>query len=280
MYQTFGEAVKAYRAEHGVSMDRLSELSGVSKAYISMLERGTDYRTGKKISPTISTLRKLARGMGTTLDEFISMVPDADVSLQEEDELLTSFSLLEDVSEEARGIAYAFDRADDKSKSIVRVALTDYISNEPQKPQKPAPTPKPKVKRRKDGFVEIEIFEDQLPAAGYGSYFDTPRSHTEQYPAQLVPPGATFGVPVSGNSMEPKIANHSTVFIQSTPRVNPNEIGLFSLNGEPYIKKLIVDAAKREVRLHSLNPDYSDIVVHEFDDLRTFGRVVGSYSIQ
>ena len=79
--------------------------------------------------------------------------------------------------------------------------------------------------------------------------------------------------------MEPKFKNGATVFVQSAPRVENGEVGLFSLNGAPYIKQLVVDDARHEVRLHSLNPAYDDIAVGEFDDLRTFGRVLGSYPV-
>ena len=79
--------------------------------------------------------------------------------------------------------------------------------------------------------------------------------------------------------MEPEFKNGATVFVQSAPRVENGEVGLFSLNGEPYIKQLVVDEARHEVRLHSLNPAYQDIEIHEGDYLYTFGRVLGSYSV-
>ena len=137
----------------------------------------------------------------------------------------------------------------------------------------------PEIKQRSDGFCEITVYEDQLPAAGPSSYFDAPRSHIEQYPRGVIPHGATFAVPIAGNSMEPKFKNGATVFVQSAPRVENGEVGLFSLNGEPYIKQLVVDEARHEVRLHSLNPAYPDIEVHEGDYLYTFGRVLGSYPV-
>lgn len=36
---TLGDVISKYRAEHGISMDKFAELSGISKAYISILER-------------------------------------------------------------------------------------------------------------------------------------------------------------------------------------------------------------------------------------------------
>ena len=36
---TLGDVIYKYRSQHGLSMDKFSELSGISKGYISMLEK-------------------------------------------------------------------------------------------------------------------------------------------------------------------------------------------------------------------------------------------------
>ena len=193
-----------------------------------------------------------------------------------------------DLSLRGARVGYLYDRADERDRKLVDTVLEPY-ENQIQIPAQAIPIKKtpapaqglayPKIKHRSDGFCEITVYEDQLPAAGPSSYFDAPRSHIEQYPQGIVPQGATFAVPIAGNSMEPKFKNGATVFVQSAPRVENGEVGLFSLNGEPYIKQLVVDEARHEVRLHSLNPAYQDIEIHEGDYLYTFGRVLGSYSV-
>lgn len=192
------------------------------------------------------------------------------------------------LSDRAFRVGCMYDIATPRDKKFVDLTLEPY-ENQIQIPAqaipiKKTPTPVqglayPKIKQRSDGFCEITVYEDQLPAAGPSSYFDAPRSHIEQYPQGIIPQGATFAVPIAGNSMEPKFKNGATVFVQSAPRVENGEVGLFSLNGEPYIKQLVVDEARHEVRLHSLNPAYQDIEIHEGDYLYTFGRVLGSYSV-
>ena len=191
------------------------------------------------------------------------------------------------ISDRALRVGYMYDIAAPRDRKFVDLTLEPYedqvtVPTRDTFIKKKAPVREvtlPKVKRRADGFGEITVYEDQLPAAGPSSYFDAPRGHTEQYPLELIPQGTTFAVPIAGNSMEPKFKNGATVFVQSAPRVENGEVGLFSLNGAPYIKQLVVDDARHEVRLHSLNPDYDDIAVGEYDDLRTFGRVLGSYSL-
>ena len=63
------------------------------------------------------------------------------------------------------------------------------------------------------------------------------------------------------------------VFVQRQDEsVRVGEIGVFSLNGEGYMKRL----GRQE--LESLNPKYPPIPIREFDDLRCFGRVLGKVS--
>lgn len=69
-----GEVVYNYRKRTGTTMQALAERSGVSKAYISMLEKDINPATGKAITPGLDTLYKLAEGMGITIDDLLDMV--------------------------------------------------------------------------------------------------------------------------------------------------------------------------------------------------------------
>ena len=68
-----GEVISKYRTEHQMSMDKFSELSGISKAYISMLEKNRTQR-GDEPSPSIDTYRNVAKAIGMDVDELIRMV--------------------------------------------------------------------------------------------------------------------------------------------------------------------------------------------------------------
>ena len=54
-----------------------------------------------------------------------------------------------------------------------------------------------------------------------------------------------------------------------TVELAAGEIGLFVVNGDGYIKEWAED------RLHSLNPQYPDIPLHEEDAFRCVGRILG-----
>ena len=147
------------------------------------------------------------------------------------------------------------------------------VSSKPPQDTKPKTIPVPTVRRRQ-GFTEVTVF-DQPAAAGLGNPVDIPPSHTEQYPSDYVPPKTNFGVLISGTSMEPKIPDGSTVFVQATPALDNGEIGIFVLDGKSYCKRLKKD--EETVALHSINPQFEDIDIPPFSELRTLGRVLGGY---
>lgn len=72
---TLGNIINTYRSEHDISMGDFARISGLSKSYVSMLERGTDQR-GNPISPTITTINKVAQAIGKTFDDVFSMLDE------------------------------------------------------------------------------------------------------------------------------------------------------------------------------------------------------------
>lgn len=78
---TLGEVIAAYRKEHGLSMDKFSELSGISKGYVSMLERNRTQR-GDEPSPSFEMYRNVARAIGIEVGELLRRV-DSRLSLSD-----------------------------------------------------------------------------------------------------------------------------------------------------------------------------------------------------
>ena len=69
-----GEFVFQYRKEHGLSMQSFGDLCGLSRAYISILEKGINPTTGKPFIPTIETLKKIADCTNSNLDNLLTML--------------------------------------------------------------------------------------------------------------------------------------------------------------------------------------------------------------
>lgn len=83
---TLGEIIKNYRSEHLLSMDAFSEKSGISKAYISLLEKNKHPKTGKAIAPSIQCIKQAADGMNIDFNELFSML-DGNVTLNDGDSI-------------------------------------------------------------------------------------------------------------------------------------------------------------------------------------------------
>ena len=89
----------------------------------------------------------------------------------------------------------------------------------------------------------------------------------------ILPEDTTFGVRISGDSMEPEFHDGQIAWVLQQESVANGEIGIFALNGEAYIKKLQNDTDG--IFLISLNEKYSPIKVSENDRLDIFGKVLG-----
>lgn len=66
-----GEIIYNYRQKNHVSMEEFAKLAGLSKPYISMLEKNRNSRTGKPIVPSVLTLKKVARVLNMTFDQLL-----------------------------------------------------------------------------------------------------------------------------------------------------------------------------------------------------------------
>ena len=69
--------------------------------------------------------------------------------------------------------------------------------------------------------------------------------------------------------MEPKYRDGDVLLVEECDAVEYGELGIFMLDGDGYFKKYGGD------RLISLNPEYSDILLKNFDEISCCGRVVG-----
>lgn len=110
---TLGDFIKKYRTEHSMSMDKFSELSGISKSYISLLERNQHPITGKTIAPSIKCIRQVADCVHIDFNTLFSML-DGNVSLAA-DPVSSDFS----VSPLEKDLITAFRKADDLDRQMV-----------------------------------------------------------------------------------------------------------------------------------------------------------------
>lgn len=275
---SYGKRIKEARKAAGLTQEQLANMVGLSKSTIACYELG-------KRNTNAWTVAKIA----SALNVDVSYIFQDDSNNQD---------FWSDLDENSLRVAHAYSSLDDLGKELIDFAIQHETARivppakEPpaqESPEKKAPAERPvlpapksaprrKQEVREDGFVELKVFTTQLPAAGVGDYFDdNPSSRIEQYPAEIVPPLADYGVGISGDSMEPRFPNGATAFIENTQDISIGDIGLFSVDGAPLIKQLLIDEEAHVIRLHSLNPERSDVIVSGEQTLVPFGRVLGCY---
>ena len=66
-----GEIIKNYRIDNKLTMQEFADKTKLSKAYISMIEKGYHPQNNKPITPSITTLSKIASGMNISLNDFL-----------------------------------------------------------------------------------------------------------------------------------------------------------------------------------------------------------------
>lgn len=76
-----GDVVKKYREDRKMTMQEFADASGLSKGYISMLEKNRHPQSKRKLSPSLGTYKKVADAMCISLDDLISMI-DEDSSVK------------------------------------------------------------------------------------------------------------------------------------------------------------------------------------------------------
>lgn len=129
--------------------------------------------------------------------------------------------------------------------------------------------------REEKGWITYINLYDLAVSAGTGEPLgDTDYKTRIEIPTEQVPENAHCCLRVNGDSMEPAYKDGDIVFVQRQDEpVREGEIGVFSLNGEGYMKRL------GDKELESLNPKYPAIPIRQYDDLRCFGRVLGKLSM-
>ncbi len=156
-----------------------------------------------------------------------------------------------------------------------------YLESQPAYRRRPAPA---------GSMVEMDV--STLPAsAGFGEALDNNLFERRLFPASSVPAGAGFAVRVSGDSMEPVLRDGQYAWVEECARLNPGEVGLFTVDGEGFIK--VYDEREPEedeaenftdsegVRhlqpvLVSCNEAYAPKAIASGTDFRIIGRVLNA----
>lgn len=116
---------------------------------------------------------------------------------------------------------------------------------------------------------ERKVFYSTV-SAGTGLFLDG--EDYEILSSPDIPEAATFGVHVSGDSMEPRYHDEELIWIEQTEMLEDGEFGIFYLDGNAYVKKF--QNNRLGTYLVSLNKKYKPIPITENSSFKIFGRVL------
>ena len=133
-------------------------------------------------------------------------------------------------------------------------------------------SPEEEIKKTKTIIIPMYLTG---ASAGTGNWLDDNISvEWVTIPNNKTTQKADYMLKVVGDSMQPKFFDGDLVLVKSSESIYEGEIGVFILNNESYIKKM----GRNE--LISLNPAYNPIKLHEYDDIRCAGKVLGTLDLQ
>ena len=229
------QIIKARKKEKNLTNDELSEISGISIGTLNKL------LSGASADPKLSTIIALSSALGISLGDIEGRhknTPELNESVKKYMEL------------DKEGRVRADETINREYERMKRDESTATYSLDA-----------PKIR-------SVKLYNISV-SAGTGSYLSSSDYTTISLYSNPVTDEADFAVKVYGDSMLPRYSSGDILLIKSAQSVDVGDYGIFSVDGESFVKKFGGD------RLISLNPDYSDIKLSEFNQTVCFGKVLG-----
>ena len=110
------DLIAEYVANNSISYRAFAKQTGVSSAYLSMINAGVNPSTGRPPVVSFQKLSKIAEGMGMSVHQLIQLVDDMEVDIGPESSLNSSFDQL---SPAALAVARAYDQMSGYGKSMI-----------------------------------------------------------------------------------------------------------------------------------------------------------------
>ncbi|MBQ3063956.1 MAG: helix-turn-helix domain-containing protein [Clostridia bacterium] len=254
--------IKQIKSEKKMTNEELAEKTGIAVGTLSKILAGISE------SPKLSNFVAICQALNCSLDYIMYGI----------EENRNNYTL----DENEIALVEQYRTLDARGKSAVDALLSHEASTSPTAAKKPAerPTfyrPEPLADRlaaayadSKNGFSRRTLPLYDLPvSAGTGVMLDTDTADEITVSDNSRTREADFALRISGNSMEPRYRDGDILLVQEADAVEFGELGIFLLDGNGFFKVFGGD------RLYSLNPDYGDILLKDFQDVRVAGRVIG-----
>lgn len=261
MRYQIGTKIKQLREGLGLNQTEFASMIGVSNSRISNWEKGIN-------RPDVDLLSKICEVLHVSADDLLELNNDISLNAQEQI-LVKNYKKLSN-----NGRLFL----DNTLKNLI-----EYELNEKQR-QADQHRAKQQVYREERPDNVIQLYDEtqhqkaqvelnyRTGGAGAGLGVDADNVEIIQvgYPADRVPNGADYVIPVTGDSMEPTFYDGDMLFFElGSDNLHTGDIGIFVVNGETLVKEL------GDNELISHNKKYDPIKIHEWDSVRVEGKVLG-----
>jgi len=236
----FPDRLRRLRESLGITQTELAKRVGLRNSTVCSWESG-------RTKPDVDVLEKICIALSVPVGRLVpGSYPIGDLNLE--------------LSLSARDIELVekYNVLDDSEKAAVDALLGHYYQIARKK----------EIKQTRRPVLNVipGRLSRQSAAAGFGTLLSDDDFEPIMVHANHLTQHADFYVPVSGDSMAPKY-NHGDILIIEKAIVEPGDIGLFTQDGNGYVKKLGAG------ELLSLNPKYEPIPMLE--DIICNGKVIG-----
>jgi len=236
---TFGEKLKKARINIGMKQSELAKVLKTTNTTISNWENNVS-------RPDVDTVAYICGALQVKASYFFeAKIPDGEVSIPEYDHIKKYRAL------------------DSYGKEIIDLILDkEYERTEASRKQPPG--------QETPNITHLITYYQKTASAGTGELlFDDMYESKIPLLSTKEVEQADFAVGVNGNSMKPLYNDGDILLVKAQDVVEIGEIGIFIVNNESFVKKAGED------KLISINPEYDDIIIHDSDNLRCVGKVIG-----
>jgi phage repressor protein C with HTH and peptisase S24 domain/DNA-binding Xre family transcriptional regulator len=257
MEYTYIDRLKQIKSEKKITNDQLSELTGIPLGTLSKILAGISD------SPKLSNIVAICAALECSVDYILTGIPENtnNYTLDDDEiEMVENYRKLDPHSKEL--VAMVVEKEAERVTSA-DTRLGGKVLSAPSSVRGSAMKNAVGLSRRSISLYDLPV------SAGTGVFLTDTESVDIKIPDTPGTASADFALRIKGNSMEPKYRDGDVLLIEECDAVEYGELGIFILDGDGYFKKFGGD------RLISLNPEYSDILLKNFDDVSCCGRVVG-----
>ncbi len=271
MEYTYIDRIKKIKSEKKITNDRLSEMTEIPLGTLSKILAGISD------SPKLSNIVAICAALECSVDYILTGIPENtnNYTLSEKEiDLIEDYRKLDSHSRELVAMVVAKE-AERESAIYNKERFSAHLQR--------GAVIRTNAMKSAAGLSRRSINLYDLPvSAGTGAYlfesegaikrdgyFDSVTTTIINIPDNKETAEADFALRIKGNSMEPKYRDGDVLLVEECDSVEYGELGIFTLDGEGYFKKFGGD------RLISLNPEYADIMLKNFNEVACCGRVVG-----